>query len=99
MPIPQTPSAFGGGRGKLSKSSKHRNISREILQNSVFGSTQRLDMLQMNNVELARKVTELKQEMNLQAIELQAERAESFNLRMKLNSLQSRSSISSVCLF
>ncbi|VDD83949.1 unnamed protein product [Mesocestoides corti] len=93
MRPPQTPCTKTAA-GRTLKSSKNwhtknaLNISRKILQKSVCQQNRRVDTLQLNNVQLARRVSELQKELTQRDAELQVSREEAFQLRMQLNRLQ-----------
>ncbi|KAL5972190.1 hypothetical protein TSMEX_000058 [Taenia solium] len=67
------------------------NISRKILEKSVIRQNKHIESIQQNNIQLAKRVSELQKELTERAAELQVSREESFQLRLKLNRLQNSS--------
>ncbi|KAL5105075.1 hypothetical protein TcWFU_000321 [Taenia crassiceps] len=96
MSTHQTPSAHSAKRQNRAakrnwSAKKALNISRKILEKSVIQQNARIGSIQQNNIQLARRVSELQKELSERTAELQVSREESFQLRLKLNRLQNNS--------
>ncbi|VDM20715.1 unnamed protein product [Hydatigera taeniaeformis] len=101
MPSPQTPPVSSGKRQnrapKRNLTSKRTlNISRKILEKSVIQQNKRIESVQQNNIQLARRVSELQKELSDRTAELQFSREEIFQLRLKLNRLENNSAESAL---
>ncbi|VDK40738.1 unnamed protein product [Taenia asiatica] len=72
------------------------NISRKILEKSVIRQNKHIESIQQNNIQLAKRVSELQKELTERTTELQVSREESFQLRLKLNRLQNNSAESAL---